>query len=89
MQEWLMGLWDTLGKTIVMVTHDVDEALLISDRVYVLTARPGRVKVVVDVGLPRPRHHSMVTQAPFVALKEQMVRILWEESLRAGAEAWQ
>ena len=89
MQEWLMGLWDTLGKTIVMVTHDVDEALLISDRVYVLTARPGRVKVVVDVGLPRPRHHSMVTQAPFVALKEQMVGILWEESLRAGAEAWQ
>jgi len=89
MQEWLMGLWDTLGKTIVMVTHDVDEALLLSDRVYVLTARPGRVKVVVDVGLPRPRHHSMVTQAPFVALKEQMVGILWEESLRAGAEAWQ
>ena len=88
MQEWLVGLQDTLGKTVVMVTHDVDEALLLSDRVYVLTARPGRVKVVVDVGLPRPRHHSMVTQAPFVALKEQMAGILWEESLRAGVKAW-
>ena len=89
MQEWLVGLQDTLGKTIVMVTHDVDEALLLSDRVYVLTARPGRVKVVVDVGLPRPRHHSMVTAGPFVALKEQMVGILWEESLRAGVGTWQ
>ena len=88
MQEWLVGLQDTLGKTIVMVTHDVDEALLLSDRVYVLTARPGRVKVVVDVGLPRPRHHSVVTEGAFVALKEEMVGILWEESLRAGVEAW-
>ena len=88
MQEWLVGLQDTLGKTIVMVTHDVDEALLLSDRVYVLTARPGRVKVVVDVELPRPRHHSMVTEGAFVALKKQMVGILWEESLRAGVEAW-
>ena len=73
MQEWVMGLWGLLGKTIVMVTHDVDEALLLSDRIYVMTPRPGRVKTVVDVSLPRPRYYGMTTEARFIDLKEEMV----------------
>lgn len=88
MQEWLMDLWDSLGKTIVLVTHDVDEALLLSDRIYVLTSRPGRVKMMIDVHLPRPRHHTMATQEPFLAIKAQMVVALREENPFAGWEQW-
>ena len=88
MQEWLIGLWDSLDKTIVLVTHDVDEALLLSDRVYVLTARPGKVRAVMDVNLPRPRSYQMVTEASFIALKSEMVAVLREESLRVVEELW-
>jgi ABC-type nitrate/sulfonate/bicarbonate transport system ATPase subunit len=80
MQEWLLGLWEALRKTIVFITHDVEEAILLSDRVYVLTARPGRVKLVVEVGLPRPRSHQMVTQEPFIALKRHLLSALQGEA---------
>ena len=69
MQEWLLELWDSLGRTIILITHDVEEALLVSDRVYVLTARPGRVTMVLDVDLPRPRSYEQVTQPAFGELK--------------------
>lgn len=76
MQEWLLQLWDSLNKTIVLITHDVDEALLLSDRVYLLTARPGRVTLVLDVPLPRPRHYEMVTSPEFSALKSRLMEPL-------------
>ncbi|MEE9261335.1 MAG: ABC transporter ATP-binding protein, partial [Dehalococcoidia bacterium] len=79
MQEWLLGLWGDLGKTIVLITHDVEEAVLLSDRVYVLTARPASVKLVVDVDLPRPRHYRMVTDEAFVELKATLLASLREE----------
>ena len=79
-QEWLLGLWESLSKTIVLVTHDVDEAIFLSDRVYVMTARPGRIKLVEDVELPRPRTLDMVTQAPFVSLKATLLASIREES---------
>ncbi len=81
MQEWLMGLWESLGKTIVLVTHDVEEAVLLSDRVYVLTARPGRVKMVKEVGLPRPRQYEMVTDDRFTAIKAEILGALRGEAL--------
>ena len=83
MQEWLMELWSSLEKTIVLVTHDVDEALLLSDRVYVLTSRPGKVRMVLDVNLPRPRHYSIVTGGPFMALKARIVATLRDENILA------
>ena len=73
MQEWLLELWSRLSKTIVLITHDVDEALLLSDRVYVLTGRPGRVTMVMSVELPRPRHFQMVTSPEFAGLKSQLL----------------
>lgn len=84
MQEWLLSLWDRLGKTILFITHDVDEAVLLSDRVYVLTARPGRVKLTVEVGLPRPRSSSVITTPRFLTLKEQLLSALREETGSAG-----
>jgi ABC-type nitrate/sulfonate/bicarbonate transport system ATPase subunit len=74
--EWLLGLWATLHQTIVLVTHDVDEAIFLSDRTYVMTARPGRVQLVQVIDLPRPRHLELVTTAPFVALKARVLAAL-------------
>ena len=88
MQEWLMELWTSLGRTIVLVTHDVDEALLLSDRVYVLTGRPGRVKSVINVDLPRPRNYRVVTEEPFTTLKARMVQTLREESMSLETASW-
>ena len=83
MQEWLLDLWASMRKTIVLITHDVDEALLLSDRVYVLTARPGRVTMVVDVSLPRPRHYEMVTEPKFGELKARILEPL-RDQIRNG-----
>ena len=82
MQEWLLELWESLRKTIILITHDVDEAILLSDRVYVLTARPGRVKMVLDIGLPRPRSYQSVTTSAFMELKSMLLATLHEESSR-------
>ena len=79
MQEWLLGVWQSLGKTIVLITHDVEEAVLLSDRVYVLTSRPARVKQVLQVELPRPRPVEAVTEADFVRLKATLLASLKEE----------
>ena len=88
-QEWLLGLWESLSKTIVLVTHDVDEAVFLSDRVYVMTARPGRIKLVQRVDLPRPRTLDMVTQAPFVSLKAKLLASIREESRQVREDAWE
>jgi len=79
LQEWLLGLWESLGKTIVLVTHDVDEAIYLSDRIYVMTARPGRIKLVAGVELPRPRSLDVVTEPYFVALKARLLASIRDE----------
>ena len=76
MQSWLLGLREDLAKTIVLVTHDVDEAILLSDRVYVLTASPATVCTVVDVRLPKPRSMEMVGDSAFVELKLELLASL-------------
>ncbi len=84
MQEWLLGLWESWNKTVVLVTHDVEEAVLLSDRVYVLTPRPGSVKTAFTVDLPRPRRYEMVTEASFVEIKAQALAALREDEAPAG-----
>ena len=88
MQEWLLNLWDSMKSTIVLITHDVDEAILVSSRVYVLTSRPGKVKMVLDVDLPRPRDFEAVTSPPFISLKAKLLAALREETVQIGAETW-
>jgi ABC-type nitrate/sulfonate/bicarbonate transport system ATPase subunit len=80
MQEWLLELWGALGKTIILITHDVDEAILMSDRVYVMTVRPGRITMVMDIPLPRPRNFMEVTQPAFVEIKARLLTPLHHES---------
>ncbi|HYQ01275.1 MAG TPA: ABC transporter ATP-binding protein [Polyangiaceae bacterium] len=76
MQELLLSLWHELHMTVVFVTHEVDEALFLSDRVIVLTQRPARIKTEVTVELPRPRTRDLLTSSEFVSLKRQLLDLL-------------
>lgn len=77
MQTWLLDIWSALSKTILFVTHDVDEAIYLSDRIYVLTTRPGRVAAEFSVAISRPRHYgSTVTSQRFVDLKRHVLTAL-------------
>ena len=78
LQQWLLGVWERFRHTILFVTHDVDEALYLADRVYVMTPRPGRIKLELTVSLPRPRRRDMVTSNEFTGLKEQLLTSLEE-----------
>lgn len=84
MREWLLELWSSLHKTIIFVTHDIDEALLLSDRVYVLTKRPARVAMVLEVSLSRPRDfHQLVSHKTFLGMKAKIISRLHEEKTPA------
>lgn len=90
MQGCLLDLWDSMNSTIVLITHGVDEAVLVSDRVYVLTSLPGRVKMVLDV--VRPRTYEAITQELFTGLKAKLLAALREETTPARpqveAQTW-
>lgn len=66
MQQWLLAMWERERRAVLLVTHDVDEAIYLADRVVVLTARPGRVARVEPIALPRPRQRDMVTTTAFL-----------------------
>ncbi len=78
--QWVTGLWESMRKTIILVTHDVDEAILLSDRVYVMTARPGTMKMVQRVDLPRPRSMDVISTAEFMAMKSTLLTSIREEA---------
>ncbi|MFD5178120.1 ABC transporter ATP-binding protein [Nocardia sp. NPDC058379] len=83
MQSWLQEVWQRYRWMVLMITHDVREAVYLSDRVIVLSARPATVRHEVRVDLPRPRGLSTITAPEFVALEEELLTILHEESRRA------
>lgn len=81
LQEWLLALWEELDRTVILVTHDVEEAILLSDRVVVLGPRPARIVVEVPVDLPRPRAYDVVTHPRFVELKARVLGALRNQTL--------
>jgi len=83
MGEWLLDIWRRTRKTVVFVTHSLQEALALSTRVIVMTARPGRIKSVVELPLPYPR---AMESAELVALRAKLWSEIREESLRAMGE---
>jgi NitT/TauT family transport system ATP-binding protein len=79
MQELLLALWHEYHITVMFVTHDVDEAIFLSDRIVVLSERPGRVKAELEVELPRPRTRELLTSPEFMQLKRRALRLLFDE----------
>ena len=76
LQEWLLGIWERLEAAVLFVTHDVEEALWLSDRVYVMTRRPGSIQLDLPVGLPRPRTRAVRGTPEFAALKQRLLDAL-------------
>ena len=76
MQEWLMGLWSDFQKTVVFVTHDVEEAIFLSDEIHVMGTRPGRILESIPIPLPRPRERSITLSPEFIAVKERCLKLL-------------
>jgi ABC-type nitrate/sulfonate/bicarbonate transport system ATPase subunit len=76
MQEWLMQLWSDFKKTVVFVTHDVEEAIYLSDEIHVMGTRPGRILETIPVTIARPRARTTALTPEFIALKERCMKLL-------------
>ena len=87
MQELLLGIWEAQRKTVLFVTHDIDEAVFIGSRVVVMSARPGRIKLDRAVPLTHPRHYSVKTKPEFSELKAELTEAVRVEVLAAQALA--
>jgi ABC-type nitrate/sulfonate/bicarbonate transport system ATPase subunit len=83
MQELLLDVWSREGRTILFVTHDIDEAIFLADRVLIMSHRPGRIRLELPVTLPRPRGYALLATPEFAALKRQVLDIIHEESVLA------
>ena len=86
MQELLLGIWERERKTVVFVTHDIEEAVFLASRVLVMSARPGRIKAEVPVDLPHPRDYRVKTSPEFNALKARLTEEIRAEAVLAASE---
>jgi NitT/TauT family transport system ATP-binding protein len=83
MQQILTNMWQRLKISVLFVTHDIDEAIFLSDRVYCMTARPGTIKAEIIVPLERPRQQAMMMSSEFLQLRRGLMSLIREESLKA------
>ena len=81
----LLELYDMSYKTVLFITHDLEEAIYLADRVLVMTSRPGRIKQTIQIDLPRPRTIKLLTSPEFLRLKEEAIEAVHEEALKAFA----
>jgi NitT/TauT family transport system ATP-binding protein len=86
MQEELQALWNETRKTVIFITHDIEEAVYLADRVIVFTARPGRTKADVAIDLPRPRALEVKKTAAYLDYRNRIWDLLRDEVLQARAE---
>jgi ABC-type nitrate/sulfonate/bicarbonate transport system ATPase subunit len=84
MQELLLGIWERERKTVLFVTHDIEEAIFLASRVVVMSARPGRIKAELPVDLPHPRHYTMKTSPEFSSLKARLTEEIRVEAVLAA-----
>ena len=87
MQELLLGIWEQERKTVLFVTHDIDEAVFMASRVVVMSGRPGRIKLDRSVALPHPRHYSIKTSRAFAELKAELTEQVRTEVKAAQTQA--
>jgi NitT/TauT family transport system ATP-binding protein len=86
MQELLLGIWERERKTVLFVTHDIEEAIFLASRVVVMSARPGRIKAEVNVDLAHPRHYTIKTSPEFSALKARLTEEIRVEAVLVAEE---
>ncbi|OWW21644.1 ABC transporter ATP-binding protein [Noviherbaspirillum denitrificans] len=84
MQELLLSVWEAHRKTVIFVTHDIDEAIFMANRVMVFSARPGRIKKEVGIGFGYPRHYTLKTTPEFSEYKSLLTNEIREESIKAA-----
>ena len=82
MQQWLLDVWADHGRTILFITHDVDEAIFLSDRVHVMSARPGHIRASFEIELDRPRGFELLTSDAFTELKKEILNLIYSETLK-------
>lgn len=88
MQQWLLQVWEEQRRTVVFVTHDIDEAIFLADRVVVMTPRPGGIREILKVGLARPRPLACLTSPAFVSLKSRVLMLIYTgQQLEPDAKA--
>jgi NitT/TauT family transport system ATP-binding protein len=87
MQEQLEQLWQALDKTIVFVTHDLEEAIFLADRIYVLTSRPAQLKEIVPVKLSRPRNPDTKLSNEFLKLRRKLIQLTHDDAIKAASRA--
>lgn len=83
MQELLLTIWSELKPTVVFVTHDIEEAVFLSDRIFVMGVNPGRIKETLEVSLKRPRHTDDILSPEFIQLSRQVFEVIREETLKS------
>jgi NitT/TauT family transport system ATP-binding protein len=81
MQELLLGIWEAARKTVLFVTHDIDEAIFMANRVAVFSARPGHIKTQLAVDFPHPRHYTVKTSPEFMAIKARVTEEIRAETM--------
>ena len=86
MQQWLLDVWQDQQRTVLFITHDVDEAIFLSDRVHVMSARPGAFRASYDIGLPRPRSIEILTSPAFIEMKREILQLIYSETLKQLAQ---
>jgi ABC-type nitrate/sulfonate/bicarbonate transport system ATPase subunit len=86
MQHWLLDIWARHRRTVLFITHDIDEAIVLGDKVLVMTARPGTIKSETVIDLPRPRDPSIVLSPEFIGIKQRLLAEIEEESRKTFAQ---
>ncbi len=85
MQEFYVGLFEEFGRTNLFITHEIDEAIFLADRMIIMTYQPGKVKREIEVDLPRPRDFSLLASKQFMEIREVVIDLLYEEATKAFA----
>lgn len=83
MQELLLDVWQTRRKTVLFITHDIDEAIFLCDEVRLMSARPGLIKQSLDINIERPRHIDALTSPEFMDYKRTILSLMHDEAIKA------
>jgi NitT/TauT family transport system ATP-binding protein len=84
-QQFLLDVYDRCRKTIFFITHDLEEAIFLGSKVYIMTTRPAKIKTVLDVDIPRPRNFRVLSSSSYIRLKKECIEAVHEEAVKAFA----